>query len=108
MSGMGLGSSRSLVVVLALAAAPGACAEKSAWQPVGLCGGGGLFNPAVSPHDAKLTAELASCAECEETCPQDLEIIDEIRKGKAVMGLESAGIAGAESTLLGGHTKCTL
>ena len=26
-------------------------APTTAWQPTGLSGGGGLFNPAVSPHD---------------------------------------------------------
>ena len=24
---------------------------ETAWQPLGLCGGGGLFNPSISPHD---------------------------------------------------------
>ncbi len=30
-----------------------AAAEPSRWVPVGLCGGGGLMNPVVSPHDPK-------------------------------------------------------
>ncbi len=29
-------------------------AEEVQWQPVGLCGGGGLYNPVVSPHDPQL------------------------------------------------------
>jgi len=30
-----------------------AAAAATAWTPVGLCGGGALYNPAVSPHDPK-------------------------------------------------------
>ena len=29
-------------------------AARQQWTPVGLCGGGGLFNPVVSPHDPKM------------------------------------------------------
>ena len=44
-----------LALVLASCAGPGQVgAAKQAWESVGLCGGGGLFNPAVSPHDSKL------------------------------------------------------
>jgi len=42
-----------LAAALALGSRAGATGAKPTWQPVGLCGGGGLFNPAVSPHDPK-------------------------------------------------------
>ena len=52
--------------ILPLAFLAGACgitavaaAPKQSWQPVGLCGGGGLFNPVASPHDPKLM--MAEC-----------------------------------------------
>jgi len=41
------------LAALVLAAVP-ACGARQVWEPVGLCGGGGLFNPVVSPHDAKM------------------------------------------------------
>jgi len=52
--------SRSLLVVvtvvvgLGLLVSAAACAPKQEWTPVGLCGGGGLFNPTISPHEAKM------------------------------------------------------
>ncbi|MCL2646457.1 MAG: hypothetical protein FWD61_05555 [Phycisphaerales bacterium] len=30
-----------------------ACGQTTTWQPVGLCGGGGMFNPVISPADPK-------------------------------------------------------
>ncbi len=39
------------VVGISFGLALGAEAGKQKWVPVGLCGGGGLFNPVVSPHD---------------------------------------------------------
>jgi len=47
-----------LVVGLSMLGA-GQAAPAGAWQPVGLCGGGGMFSLAVSPHDANVM--MLSC-----------------------------------------------
>ena len=48
-------SGRAVLIVCALLAAPFAFgAEGPAWQTLGLGGGGGMFAPAISPHDGNL------------------------------------------------------
>ena len=45
------------------------------------------------PH-SDIIAELAQCTECgecEDKCPQKLAITDDIRKGKAALGVKLAG-----------------
>jgi len=42
------------VVATGCASAPADMSGREKWTPVGLCGGGGLYNPAVSPHDPKM------------------------------------------------------
>ncbi|KKL52054.1 hypothetical protein LCGC14_2289340, partial [marine sediment metagenome] len=44
-----------LLVAAAVVAMPaGAAGAGPKWQPVGLCGGGGLFNPSASPHQRQM------------------------------------------------------
>lgn len=49
---------RQVLVVVAIAVTCGSLARAEAkqdkWTSVGLCGGGGLYNPVVSPHDPRL------------------------------------------------------
>jgi len=42
------------IFLSACSALPAAGTAAARWTPVGLCGGGGLFNPAASPHDPKM------------------------------------------------------
>lgn len=53
-----LGMFRQVLVVVAIAVTCGSPARAEAkqdkWTSVGLCGGGGLYNPVVSPHDPRL------------------------------------------------------
>jgi len=42
------------VIGLACGLSAAVGAEKIQWQSVGLCGGGGLYNPVISPHDPNL------------------------------------------------------
>ena len=47
---------QNAILALVVGLAGGAIAlgaRPQAWQPIGLCGGGGLGNPAISPHDPK-------------------------------------------------------
>ena len=48
-----------LTICAGCSALPGAEGQAGKWSPVGLCGGGGLFNPVVSPHDPKMM--MAEC-----------------------------------------------
>ena len=45
---------RPILILCALAGACAAARAADPWTPVGLCGGGGMFSLAVSPHDARI------------------------------------------------------